>query len=205
MYLRLILGLVLLCSGQLFAQDMQKLTAQSLTFQIEQDLLYVSKKKSPLTKKERKAFEGHSYFKLDTTFMVMADFERLNSKDTMEMATVRGETKFYVPYAKLTFNLNGELHSLTAYQSLKLREIDEYKNYLFVPFKDATSGKTSYGGGRYLDIEIPEGDQIVLNFNVAYNPYCAYTAGYNCSIPPAENTLAVAVKAGMMAPKSSLH
>ena len=80
-------------------------------------------------------------------------------------------------------------------------QIEEYKEHLFVPFRDATSGKTSYGGGRYLDINIPKDGNVVLNFNLAYNPYCAYTNGWYCSIPPAENTLKVEVKAGLMAPE----
>jgi uncharacterized protein (DUF1684 family) len=63
---------------------------------------------------------------------------------------------------------------------------EEHKNDLFIPFKDLTSGKDTYGGGRYLDVQIPEGNTLILNFNTAYNPYCAYTDGYFCPIPPAE-------------------
>jgi len=78
--------------------------------------------------------------------------------------------------------------------------LEEYKNYLFIPFKDLTSGTETYGGGRYMDIMIPEGDEIILNFNTAYNPYCAYANGYFCPIPPAENTLNVEIRAGAMIP-----
>ncbi len=75
-----------------------------------------------------------------------------------------------------------------------------YKNYLFLPFTDLTSGEESYGGGRYIDLETTDifNNKVIIDFNKAYNPYCAYASGYNCPIPPRENDLPVAVKAGEM-------
>ena len=72
-----------------------------------------------------------------------------------------------------------------------------YENSLFVPFTDLTNGKETYGGGRYMDVEIPEGDSIVLDFNKAYNPYCAYSTNYSCPIPPKENDLPISINAGL--------
>lgn len=184
-----------------FAQiDSSAYEKESFSFQIDQNLHYTSKKTTPLSRKERKEFQGHSFFPISLNYVVEARFDRLLEADTVKMPTVTGMTKYYVPYAKLSFRLNGEDCELTAYQSVRLSQVNEYKNYLFIPFKDATSGSESYGGGRYLDLTIPEGNTIILNFNKAYNPYCAYTTGYNCTIPPKENTLTVAVKAGLKAP-----
>ena len=75
----------------------------------------------------------------------------------------------------------------------------EYSNHLFIPFNDITNGVETYDAGRYIDLEIPKGDTIIIDFNKAYNPYCAYNDGYSCPIPPEENNLEVEVKAGVMA------
>jgi uncharacterized protein (DUF1684 family) len=87
---------------------------------------------------------------------------------------------------------------LYIYQSEALMQQEKYKDYLFVPFGDATSGFTSYGGGRYMDFRLQDikNNQLIIDFNKAYNPYCAYTTGYNCPIPPKENLLTVAIPAG---------
>lgn len=183
-----------------FAQTEDELIAAVVAFQSEQNSHYLSKKSSPLSKKERKAFHGHDFYAIDLAFIVNAAFDFIEPEDTVEMSTSSGRIKYYRPYAKLKFELNGVPCQLTAYQSLTLRETEEYKNYLFVPFRDLTSGNESYGGGRYLDLIIPSGNSVQLNFNFAYNPYCAYTSGYNCTIPPVENTLPIAVRAGLKAP-----
>ena len=85
------------------------------------------------------------------------------------------------------------------YQSFPVSQDPEYIDYLFLPFTDLTSGDGSYGGGRFLDTTIPKGDTIVLDFNKAYNPYCAYNSAYSCPIPPKENDLLVRVEAGVKA------
>jgi uncharacterized protein (DUF1684 family) len=178
------------------------LTNQILAFQTEQNQHYLDKKTSPLTKKERKAFQGHHFFPIDLSYVVEATVQRIESNDTVAMNSSGGLIKYYKPYAKLLFKLNGVDCELMAYQSYKLMTVKEYENYLFVPFRDANSGTLTYGGGRYLDLLIPNGSTLILNFNLAYNPYCAYTSGYNCTIPPAENTLNVPVNAGLKTPES---
>ena len=77
-----------------------------------------------------------------------------------------------------------------------MRKKEGYGKYLFVPFTDATSGTQSYGGGRYLDLELPEGTMLEVDFNYAYNPYCAYTDGYSCPIPKPESRLPISILAG---------
>jgi uncharacterized protein (DUF1684 family) len=78
----------------------------------------------------------------------------------------------------------------------ELRKKEEFEKYLFVPFTDLTSGKETYGGGRYLDLEVPDGDSLEVDFNYAYNPYCAYTDGYSCPIPKPESRLSISILAG---------
>ena len=116
------------------------------------------------------------------------------------MPTYSGKTSPYVSYGVLSFTLNGQPQQLTVFRSLRLASNPKYRDYLFLPFKDATSGETTYGGGRYLDFRL--GDihdcQLLLDFNKAYNPYCAYSDGYSCPIPPAGNRLTVAINAGEM-------
>ncbi|NOQ71632.1 MAG: DUF1684 domain-containing protein [Crocinitomix sp.] len=169
-------------------------------FQAEQDEHYFNKKTSPLTRKERRNFKGHNFYTVDLSYVVEAKFNKIVEEDTVELMSSSGNVKYYRPYATLTFKIAGVECELIAFQSMRLREVEEYKNYLLLPFRDVTSGSSSYGGGRYLDIEIPSANTITLNFNLAYNPYCAYTSGYNCTVPPKENTLPVAIKAGLKAP-----
>jgi len=184
-----------------FAQKSDaELTQEIKDFQTEQDHHFTNKKTSPLPRKERRNFEGHHFYSIDLTYIVEAQFNKIVAEDTIELMTSSDNIKLYRPYATLTFKIGGVACELTAFQSMRLREIDEYKNYLLLPFRDATSGTTSYGGGRYLDLEIPSANTITLNFNLAYNPYCAYTSGYNCTVPPKENTLTLAIKAGLKVP-----
>jgi hypothetical protein len=83
------------------------------------------------------------------------------------------------------------------YQNLGLLKNPEYEDYLFLPFNDYTNGNETYGGGRYLDVRIPKGNTMVLDFNKAYNPYCAYTYGYSCPVPPRGNSLETEINAGI--------
>lgn len=185
--------------------DSAKYIAESIDFIAEQNAHYLDKKKSPLPKKAIKKFPGHQFFPVNMSYVIPAKFVKINGGDTVVMKTSADTEKKYIKYAQLHFNVGHSHCHLTVYQSLALREIEEYKDYLFIPFKDKTSGVTTYGGGRYLDIKIPEGNQIMLNFNTAYNPYCAYAEGFFCPIPPAENTLNVEIKAGAMTPLETAH
>jgi uncharacterized protein (DUF1684 family) len=112
------------------------------------------------------------------------------------MKTSTGRLPEYVKYGELHFTLSGKTHVLTVYQNLELVQKPEYKDYLFIPFMDETNGFDTYGGGRYLDFRIPADTTATLDFNMAYNPYCAYSPHYSCPIPPAENHLQVKILAG---------
>lgn len=114
------------------------------------------------------------------------------------MPTYSGAQKTFVKYGVVKFRIDGRRQKLTVYRSLGLETLPQYRDYLFVPFKDKTSGSATYGGGRYMDLKVSDvkDGNCVLDFNKAYNPYCAYSEGFNCPIPPKENTLLVAIKAG---------
>ena len=115
------------------------------------------------------------------------------------MPTTTHRTPKYVKYGEVYFTIDGVGLQLNVYQSLPVSQDPEFVDYLFLPFTDLTSGDGSYGGGRFLDTTIPKGDTIVLDFNKAYNPYCAYNSAYSCPIPPKENDLLVRVEAGVKA------
>lgn len=152
---------------------------------------------SPLTKDDRKKFEGLDFFPIDSTFKVTAEFKLYKNPKTFAMPTTTDRLPLYRTYGVAVFNLNGKKLALHIYQNQDLIQQPEYKNHLFIPFNDETNGEETYGGGRFLDVEIPDGDTIVIDFNKAYNPYCAYNKNYSCPIPPQENDLAIAIKAGV--------
>ncbi|HCD52165.1 MAG TPA: hypothetical protein DEQ34_06950 [Balneolaceae bacterium] len=153
---------------------------------------------SPLRKKDFENFEGLDFFPIDTDYYIVADFVRTPGEEPFEMPTTRKrvEQPIYEKYGEVHFTLNGQEIKLPVYQSHSLREDEEWKNYLFLPFKDATNGKITYGGGRYLELWYTGGDTIVVDFNRAYNPYCAYNYNYSCPIVPKANWLDIPIEAG---------
>ena len=168
-------------------------------FREGRDKEFRSKDESPLKEEDFPSFEGLKYFDEDKKYIVKADFKRTSDEKYFQMPTSSGKSKKFVKYGVLTFKLNGKKHSLNVYQADAevLKKYPEYADLLFVPFKDLTSGKETYGGGRYIDLKMPKGKKAVVNFNNAYNPNCAYGSDkYNCPIPPKENFLQTEIKAG---------
>lgn len=159
---------------------------------------------SPLNETEIEDFKsrgGHKFYALSEDFKVTAQVEReSDDTKTITMVTSNEQERVYRVYGKASFEIDGKQLALNLYEPLK--QAGPEKDWrLFLPFRDLTSGEISYGGGRYIDIKIPSGDQVVIDFNKTYNPYCAYTDGYSCPIPPEENTLDFAIGAGIKAPK----
>jgi uncharacterized protein (DUF1684 family) len=147
--------------------------------------------------KERKLFR---FYAPDAAFKVTCKFEALKDTTIIHMKT-SGKTipvKDFIRYGKLYFSIHDTELQLTVFQSVSLKENVQYKNYLFVPFTDITTGDETYGSGRYIDVLTTDiiNNSALLDFNKAYNPYCAYNTGYNCPIPPKENSLPIAIKAG---------
>jgi uncharacterized protein len=138
------------------------------------------------------------FFPADKKWRVSTQFEKRENAPWFMMSTSGKNKKEYRVYGIVSFVINDTLLTLNIYQSKQLIAKPEYANYLFIPFTDKTSGMDTYGGGRYIELVMEDikGSKYVIDFNKAYNPYCAYTAGYNCPIPPKENDLPVAVLAG---------
>ena len=137
------------------------------------------------------------FYEPDARYRVIARVELVSSSFFTMSASGKSGLKAK-RFAKLSFTLNGKPHELFAYQLGFLLESKDNKDDFFVPFIDDGSGKLSYEGGRYLDFKVSDivGNKLIIDFNKAYNPYCAFTTGYNCPIPPSENTLSVAITAG---------
>ncbi|MFC4453218.1 DUF1684 domain-containing protein [Deinococcus sonorensis] len=150
--------------------------------------------RGPITGERLRQFSGLHYFPPDPALKVEVPVEP-GSGETLEVQTTSGDVQTYVRYGQARFSLNGQQVQL----ALFARPGDEAPAQLFVPFRDATSGRLTYGAGRYLDVPLqrgPAGERVTLDFNRAYHPYCAYADGWSCPLPPPENTLPVAVLAG---------
>lgn len=149
-----------------------------------------------------------AFYPIDKSYCVKATFKRIYDAKGFEMQTSSsGMNQSFFKYGLLTFKLHGASLHLYIYQSESLMQQEKYKDYLFVPFGDATSGFTSYGGGRYLDFTMSDikDNTLIIDFNKAYNPYCAYTTGYNCPIPPKENLLKVKILSGEKSYGKPIH
>lgn len=166
------------------------------THQQNLNVKYSDPSTSPL-KENAKDFKGHSFFPIDLAYRVQAQFTPLEDQPFFEIATSGPLKPAYRKYGYLTFTLHGQTHQLTLLQNRNNSRNPLYRDYLFLAFTDLTSGDSTYGGGRYIDMKIPKGDNLILDFNKSYNPYCAYTTGYSCPIPPEENFLEVAIEAGI--------
>jgi uncharacterized protein (DUF1684 family) len=158
---------------------------------------FLKEERSPFYGRE-KALDSLRFYKPNPKYRVDAEFTPTPDAKPFEMATYSGEVQPYRKFGEVTFKLKGKIQQLAIYQSLRLVKIPGYKDYLFLPFKDLSNGESTYGGGRYINLkmgDIKEG-KLTLDFNKNYNPYCAFADGYNCPIPPAENHLDIAIKAG---------
>jgi len=141
-----------------------------------------------------------SYFEPNSEYKVEAEVEILFAEQPFQMPTYAGTTSEYVRYGIARFQIgDGPIQALTLYRSTRLFRDSVYKNHLFVPFLDLTNGDFTYDGGRYLDLSTQDIDaqgKMMIDFNKAYNPLCAYSGGYRCPIPPLENHLSIPIMAG---------
>lgn len=175
-------------------------TKEIMTYHYEQNLKFHNKETSPLTAKDLKKFSALSFYKIDKKFKVTAKLVKEKDPVIFEMQTTTSRKPLYVIYGILTFTIDGKEQTLTIYQNKDFDRDPQYRDYLFLPFTDKTSGDESYGGGRYLDVlttdENADGT-ITIDFNKSYNPYCAYNSKYSCPLTPKENTVNAALKAGV--------
>jgi len=174
-------------------------TREIKKFQKDLNKDYADPKETPLRDDNFPKFKQHPFFPINLKYRVTAKFTKNEDPQPFDLPTSAGETKSYQQFGTATFTLDSKTYTLTIYQSLDLMKTEKYKDHLFLPFRDETNNKETYGGGKYLDLKIPEGNTIVLDFNQSYQPFCAYNAhDYSCPIVPEENKLAVEIRAGVM-------
>ena len=194
----LTIGLFLLFANFASAQTFYGSTDVKI-FREGRDKEFRSEEESPLKEEDFAGFKGLNYFAEDNKYAVKAKFTRTADEKYFQMPTSSGKSTKFIKYGVLTFKLDGKEYNLSVYQADAelLKKFPEYADLFFVPFKDSTNGKETYGGGRYIDLRLPEKGEVILTFNNAYNPNCAYGSDrYNCPIPPKENFLKVDIKAG---------
>lgn len=191
--LSLFFGLIFLVSC---AQDKKAVLGET-EFQREINSEYKDASKSPLKEKDLKSFKSLDFFKFDSAYVVEAKFNRALDEKPFKMKTTTDRLPEYVKYGEISFELKGQPFKLNIYQNQDLTKKEGYEDYLFLPFLDDTNGDESYGGGRYIDLRIPEGETLMVDFNSAYNPYCAYNEKYSCPIVPRVNYLETEVRAGV--------
>lgn len=143
-----------------------------------------------------KIVENISFFAVNAHYNCECTFIRSEVKKMVEMPTYSGINKAFVTYGKALCKIKEQEITLTLYKSL--RSLPGYDDLIFLPFKDQSNGESTYGGGRYIDLKEHDVhiDKINIDFNKAYNPWCAYSEGFNCPIPPSDNHLDIAIKAG---------
>ncbi len=189
----LLLAATIIFCGSAFAQKNDFYAKSIKAYQKN----YVDNHEVVQDKKEKKYFH---FFPISNEYNVPAYFEKIYDTVGFTMNTSAGTKKYFYKYGRLDFMIDGKECLLFVYQGKELMQTETYKDYLFVPFTDATTGNESYGSGRYLEFykKDIQGDSLQVDFNKAYNPNCAYSTGYKCPVPPRENMLPIAIKAGEM-------
>lgn len=188
---KILLLLLLLNGFMLSAQE------SSAAFQQTLNKEYATQGESPLMEEDFKVFKGLDFYPINEKFIVEAKFTRTPDEKVFKMKTTGTRLPDYVKYGELAFTLDGKPFKLNLYQNIELIKREGYADYLFLPFSDLTCGKESYIGGRYIDMRIPKGDTVTIDFNKAYNPYCAYNHKYSCPIVPLDNDLEIEIRAGV--------
>ncbi|TYB79539.1 DUF1684 domain-containing protein [Bizionia myxarmorum] len=196
--MKTLLGFLLFFSIVGCAQKKEPLLGET-DWQREQNADFKDASKSPLKAKDRKVFKTLDFFPVDSSFIVSATLKRTPDSEWFLMQTTTDRVSNERIYGVITFELKGKNYALAIYQGQELMKQEGFEDYLFLPFIDNTNGETTYGGGRYLDLRIPENDVIIVDFNKSYNPYCAYDEKYSCPIVPRDNYVDVEVKAGVKA------
>jgi uncharacterized protein len=182
------------CSGGV--RDKQQRTADTLQRERrEKDIAFKTERDSPIPQSDRDRFTGLSYFEINPALRFRLKLNRYSNPARVRLGTNTGEIHSALRYGYFVFEVQGKSCKLQVY---RVEDVPENSGgpYLFVPFRDATTGKESYGAGRYIDLKENTSGIYDLDFNRAYNPSCAYGKGYSCPIPPAENTIPVPIEAG---------
>jgi len=150
-------------------------------------------KNSPIPPEQRAAFRGLAYFPPDPGLRFTVRLQRYSRPEQVRLGTNTGEIRLALSYGYFEFQIGDHICRLQGY---RLEDAPGSEPYLFIPFRDATSGRETYGAGRYIDLKENTTGIYELDFNRAYNPFCAYNEQYSCPLAPEENTLKVAIRAG---------
>lgn len=156
-------------------------------FRQQKDQFFASDPQSPLEDGQKEVFEGLAYFPENPELRLEIEVPQFEDQAMVELPTSTGDIKTYTRYGRFTFTVDGQVAELTLFAS---------PHGFFLPFVDSQAGAETYGAGRYLDLEQLPNGKFLIDFNLAYNPYCAYNDKWNCPFPPAENRLKVPIKAG---------
>ena len=163
-------------------------------FQREINDFFKNPSVSPLKKRELKNFRGLDFFAYDSIYLVTAKLTKTPKEKPFMMLTTTDMMVEYIKYGTISFELLSNQYSLDIYKNL---EDPNERDNLFLPFLDDTNGNESYGGGRYINLDIPQVDNLIIDFNSAFNPYCVYDEKYSCPIVPRENYIPLEIKAGV--------
>jgi uncharacterized protein (DUF1684 family) len=199
-FIILITGIFLLAQGipvTARGEDQKEITLQEqrvLKWRKERDAFFKNHQRSPLLPQDKRHFKGLKYYSFDPQYVLSGQIERFvfhinNPKYYATFLTNKGTNKRYLRYGKFHFTLNGKEYTIEIYKSI-------LSDYLFIPFKDKTNEKETYGGGRYIDAEILPDYKMALDFNMAYHPSCAYNEKFVCVLPPRENMMDIEIRAG---------
>lgn len=156
-------------------------------FRAEKDEFFASHPQSPLTREQKAGFHGLNYFPENEQLRIQAQVEEFSVKDGFDMQTSTGGVQHYERYGRISFSVEGETVELTIFRS---------EHGYFLPFVDSLAGRETYPAGRYLEPEVLPGGRFLVDFNLAYNPYCAYNEMWSCPITPVENRVRVPIRAG---------
>lgn len=156
-------------------------------FRKQKDDFFKHSPQSPLTPEQQADFEGLTYFSENPDLRFEAEVERFAQDEEVQIQTNTGDVQTYERYGRIKFEVEGQEAQLTVYRN---------ENGFFLPFADALAGDETYGAGRYLEPEPAGGGRLYVDFNLAYNPYCAYNANWSCPLTPPENRIKVPIRAG---------
>jgi hypothetical protein len=167
----------------------------------EKDRIFSLSDQSPIPEADREEFDGLAYFDPDPSYRTTATVVTHEEPETVELTVVNGEMESYHRVATFEFELHDESLSLSAFRQVDGADTDEDGQYrYFTPFQDATTGDSTYDGGRYLEVyseePLEDGRELVIDFNVVYVPFCAFNDAFACPLAPAENWLDVPIEAG---------
>ena len=175
-------------------ESLEEYTAIILKEREEKNLFLKNDTGSPFNMDSTIKFTALNYYAPDLKYKVTADIMPISPKKVIVLPTSDGIEKKYLEYAYAEFKLEGKENKLLI---LEVMDAGPYKGTLFLAFADETSADETYGAGRYIDLKkVPGATTLTIDFNKAYNPYCAYSDGFSCPFPPKENVLAVKVRAG---------